>query len=224
MNLLVVEHYAPLGKALSQGLREAGFTVDLASDGDRGLWLATTGDYDVIILDLMLPGMAGMEVLKAFRRKKGKAAVLILTARNGVDDRVRGLDAGADDYLVKPFAFEELLARVRAMVRRRYDVQNPVLDLGGLALDTVKRLVSWREQPISLTAREYAILHYLALRRGQVVSRTDLWEHVYDLESDTTSNVVDVYVSRLRKKLESVGAPPGLIRTRRGMGYVLETE
>ncbi|MEP0843029.1 MAG: response regulator transcription factor [Phycisphaerae bacterium] len=206
--------------ALRQGLGEAGFAVDAAADGEEGLWYARSGDYDVIVLDLMLPKLDGFTLLKLLRAEGGSAPVLVLTARDGLDDRVQGLNLGADDYLVKPFAFEELLARVRALVRRRYQARKPVIQVGDLSIDTAARSVQRGGRTIELTPREYALLEYLALRAGQVVSRTDLWEHVYDFHSDAGSNVVDVYIGYLRRKIERPGRPR-LIHTRRGQGYLL---
>ncbi len=220
MRLLLVEDYEPLRKSLLKGFTEAGFVVDAAGDGELGLWQAESSDYDVIVLDIMLPKRDGLSVLKRLREKKRDQPVLLLTARDTVPDRVKGLDLGADDYLVKPFAFEELLARVRALVRRRYAKRAPVIEVCGLRIDTVQRRV-WRgEQMIELTAREYALLEYLAQRAGEPVARTDIWEHLWDAQAETTSNVVDVYVGYLRRKLDTPGEP-SLIQTRRGLGYVL---
>ena len=215
MRALVVEDYAPVRDAVVEGLTENGFAVDSSSDGEEGLWYAQQNPYDVIVLDLMLPKRDGMSILKALRAGGSTVPVLVLTAKDGVDDRVRGLDTGADDYLVKPFAFAELLARVRALVRRHYTA-TPVIHVGDLALDTTKRAVVRDGETIALSAREYALLEYLAMRAGQLVTRTEIWEHVYDFHSDAHSNVVDVYIGYLRNKL---GAE--LIETRRGQGYVL---
>ena len=215
MRALVVEDYAPVRNAVVEGLTENGFAVDSSSDGDEGLWYAQQNPYDVIVLDLMLPKRDGMSILAALRAAGSTVPVLVLTAKDGVDDRVRGLDTGADDYLVKPFAFAELLARVRALVRRRYST-TPVLEIGELRIDTTKRAVVRGGEPVTLSAREYALLEYLALRAGELVTRTEIWEHVYDFPSDAQSNVVDVYIGYLRKKL---GAD--VIQTRRGQGYVL---
>ena len=223
MRALVVEDYAPVRDAVCEGLVENGFAVDRAGDGEEGLWFAEQNPYDVIVLDLMLPKLDGLAVLTRLRKAGSTTPVLLLTARDGVDDRVRGLDSGADDYLVKPFAFAELLARVRALVRRRYDTRDPVVRIGDLEVDTVKRSVRRAGEPILLSAREYALLEYLALRAGELVTRTEIWEHVYDFASDTHSNVVDVYIGYLRKKLERDGAPK-LIHTRRGLGYLLGVE
>ena len=217
MRALVVEDYAPVRSAVVEGLTENGFAVDSASNGDDGLWYAEQNPYDVIVLDIMLPKLDGLSVLKRLRAAGANVPVLLLTARDGVDDRVRGLDTGADDYLVKPFAFAELLARVRALVRRRYDTRDPIVKIGDVEIDTTKRAVSRNGEVIALSAREYALLEYLAMRVGQLVTRTEIWEHVYDFHSDAQSNVVDVYIGYLRKKL---GAD--LIQTRRGLGYVLE--
>lgn len=198
-------------------MAENGYAVDIASNGEDGLWLAQQNPYDIVILDVMLPVLDGLEVLKRLRASGSKVAVLLLTAKDTVEDRVTGLDSGADDYLTKPFAFPELLARVRSLVRRRYEVKDPIVKVEDLEIDTTKRSVKRGETAIALSPREYALLEYLAMRAGELVTRTDIWEHVYDFRSDAQSNVVDVYVSYLRKKL---GQPP-LIHTRRGQGYVL---
>lgn len=220
MHLLVIEDYPPLQKSLTKGLREAGFAVDGTRDGREGLWYAMGGDYDVIILDLMLPGVDGLEILKKIRSKGLKVHILILTAKDTVQDRVAGLDLGADDYLVKPFAFEELLARVRALVRRSYRQKNPHIKIKDLRIDLTSQRV-WRgRNEIRLTPREYALLEYLAIRAGQMVSRSDIWEHVYEFNSSASSNVVDVYIGYLRKKIE-LPNKPALIHTVRGRGYLL---
>lgn len=223
MRLLLVEDYAPLRKSVAKGLRESGFAIDVADNGDDGLWYAMSNDYDVIVLDLMLPGMDGMTILRKMRQARRETHVLILTSRDTVSDRVAGLDAGADDYLVKPFAFEELLARVHALVRRGYRRKDPVLSFGSLRIDTAAQRVFREEEELRLTPREYALLEYLAMRAGELVSRTDIWEHVYDFHSTSASNVVDVYVGYLRKKIDSPGQP-SLIQTIRGRGYTLRDE
>jgi two-component system OmpR family response regulator len=221
MRLLLVEDYPPLQRSVAKGLREAGFAVDATGDGEEGLWYASGNDYDVIILDLMLPKVDGLTILRRLRAGGRPAHVLILTARDTLADRVRGLDMGADDYLVKPFAFEELLARVRALARRAYRVKNPCVRVGDLKIETAAQRV-WRgKEEVRLTAREYALLEYLAMRAGEVVSRSDIWEHVYEFNSEADSNVVDVYIGYLRRKLERPGKAP-LIRTVRGRGYALE--
>jgi DNA-binding response OmpR family regulator len=221
MRLLLVEDYPPLQKSLAKGLREAGFAVDVSGDGEEGLWYATGNDYDAVILDIMLPKMDGLTLLKKLRASGRKTNVLMLTAKDTVPDRVTGLNLGADDYLVKPFSFDELLARINALVRREYSEKNPLIKLGGLKIDTSSRRV-WRgTDEIELTAREYALLEYLALRRGQVVTRTEIWEHVYEFNSDAASNVVDVYIGYLRGKIDRPGEE-SLIRTIRGRGYSME--
>ncbi len=220
MRALVVEDYQPVRVAVRDGLAENGYAVDVASNGEDGLWLAQQNPYDIVVLDVMLPVLDGLEVLRRLRAAGNKVAVLLLTAKDTVEDRVTGLDTGADDYLVKPFAFAELLARVRSLVRRRYEVKDPLLRVDDLEIDTVKRMVKRGDATIPLSPREYALLEYLAMRAGELVTRTDIWEHVYDFRSDAQSNVVDVYVSYLRKKL----GPPPLIHTRRGHGYVLGGE
>ena len=220
MHLLVIEDYPPLQQSLTKGLREAGFAVDSTRDGREGLWYAMGNEYDVIILDLMLPGVDGLEILKKIRSKGRKVHVIILTAKDTVQDRVTGLDLGADDYLVKPFAFEELLARVRALVRRSYRQKNPRITIKDLRIDlTTQRVWRGREE-IQLTPREYALLEYLAMRAGQMVSRSDIWQHVYEFNSSASSNVVDVYIGYLRKKIERP-KKPALIHTVRGRGYLL---
>jgi len=220
MRLLIIEDYRPLQQSLTKGLREAGFAVDTTGDGKEGLWYAMGNEYDVIILDLMLPGIGGLEILKQIRRKGQRSHVLILTAKDTIEDRVAGLDLGADDYLVKPFAFEELLARVRALLRRGYRRKNPQIKIKDLRIDLTTREVRRGRQEIALTPREYALLEYLAVRAGEIVSRTDIWEHLYEFNSSASSNVVDVYIGYLRRKVERPDKP-ALINTVRGRGYVL---
>jgi DNA-binding response OmpR family regulator len=219
MRVLVVEDYAPVRSAVVEGLTENGFAVDSAGDGQEGLWYAEQNPYDAIVLDLMLPKLDGISLLKKLRANGNAVPVLVLTAKDAVDDRVTGLDTGADDYVVKPFAFAELLARVRALVRRRYEHRAPVVHVEDLEIDTTKRIVKRAGEVVTLSAREYALLEYLAMRAGELVTRTEIWEHVYDFHSEAHSNVVDVYIGYLRKKL---GA--NLIQTRRGQGYVLGGE
>lgn len=223
MRLLLVEDYPPLQKSVLQGLREAGFAVDVTGDGREALWYAQSNEYDVIVLDLMLPGLDGLSMLRAMRDQGRQTHVLIITAKDAVPDRVAGLNAGADDYLVKPFEFEELLARVQALVRRGYHRKNPVLAVGPLRIDTSTQQVECDGARVELTAREYALLEYLAMRNGELVSRSDVWEHVYDFHSDASSNVVDVYVGRLRRKIDLAGEP-SLIETVRGRGYILGSQ
>ncbi len=220
MRALVVEDYTPVRNAVVEGLAENGFAVDSASEGEEGLWLAQNNPYDVIVLDVMLPKLDGLTILRRLRKTGADIPVLLLTAKDTLEDRVTGLDLGADDYLVKPFAFSELLARVRALVRRRYAHRDPTIRIEDLEIDTVKRAVTRGGEIVLLSAREYALLEYLAVRTGELVTRTEIWEHVYDFRSDAHSNVVDVYIGYLRKKLES-GRATKLIHTRRGHGYVL---
>ncbi len=220
MRILVVEDFEPLRESLVQGLREAGYAVDEASNGHDALWHAKSGEHDVIILDLMLPGLDGLSVLRKLREEKCPSHVLVLTARDTAEDRVRGLDEGADDYLVKPFDFAELLARVKALVRRKYDARAPLVRVADLEVDTTHRVVRRGGQVIDLSGREYALLEYLALNANRVVSRTDIWQHVYDFNASLESNVVDVFIGLLRKKIERPDRPR-LIHTRRGQGYLL---
>lgn len=221
--MLVIEDYTPVRDAVTQGLKEAGYAVDSASGGKDGLWYATKNQYDVIVLDLMLPEVSGMEILAKLRAARSESRVLILTAKDAVEDRVEGLNAGADDYLIKPFALEELLARVNVLFRRRYDQVGTIIDVGDLRINTATQTVARAGVAIEFTKREYSLLVFLAMRAGQVVSRTDIWENVYDFESDAHSNVIDVYIRYLRQKLERPGWAK-LIHTRRGFGYVLAAE
>jgi DNA-binding response OmpR family regulator len=221
MRVLLVEDYMPLRESVTQALEEAGFAVDASADGEEGLWYARSSDYDAIVLDIVLPKLDGLSVLQQLRKAGSRTPVLLLTAKDTVADRVTGLDLGADDYLVKPFALEELLARVRALLRRKYDAADPIIRVQDLEVNTVSRIVRRGGERIDLTAREYALLEFLARRMGEIVSRTEIWEHVYDFRSNVESNVVDVYVGYLRKKIEC-GGLPRLIHTRRGQGYVLE--
>jgi DNA-binding response OmpR family regulator len=215
---LLLEDSRHLQRSVSTALRKSGYAVDLTGDGEEGLWRAQSNDYDVIILDLMLPRLDGLTVLRRLRAGGQQTHVLILTAKDTLDDRVRGLQLGGDDYLVKPFALEELLARVEALCRRAYQRKSPRLAIRDLALDTGAKTVTRGGQPIELTPREYALLEYLARRQGEVVARAEIEEHIYSAEADLMSNVVDSAICSLRRKL---GAP-SLIHTRRGLGYVLD--
>ena len=221
MRVLLVEDYTPIREAITQSLIESGFAVDATADGEEGLWYAGSGSHDVLVLDIVLPKCDGLTILKRVRAAGNTTPVLLLTAKDTVADRVNGLNSGADDYLVKPFALEELLARVRALTRRKYERSDPVIRVRDLSVDTTARVVHRGKSRIDLTAREYALLEFLAHRIGQVVTRTDVWEHLYDFHSIVESNVVDVYIGYLRKKIEKPGQPQ-LIHTRRGQGYVLE--
>jgi DNA-binding response OmpR family regulator len=220
VRLLVIEDYPVLRDALARGLRDAGYAVDATGDGSEGLWYAENHPYDAVVLDVMLPGLDGFALLRALRIAGNSVHVLVLTARDAVADRIQGLDLGADDYLVKPFAFDELLARLRAMVRRRYDKVDPVIRIDDLEIDTRARRTRRAGQMITLSAREYAVLEYLAHRPGDIVSRTELWDHVYDQAAEPGSNVLDVHIGHLRKKIDD-GHPRKLLHTRRGQGYML---
>lgn len=221
MRLLVVEDFKPLRDSLVQALREESYAVDATSDGRLAISLISRTAFDAVVLDIMLPGADGLAVLKAINSLKSRPCVLILTARDTLDERVKGLDAGADDYMVKPFSLSELLARLRALIRRRYQPDASFRKVGDLKLDLAARRVFRNELEIELSAREYAILEYLSLRRGQVVSRSDIWEHVYDQNAALESNVVDVFIGLLRRKIETANGPR-LIQTRRGQGYLIE--
>jgi DNA-binding response OmpR family regulator len=209
-----------LVRALKQGLEEEGFAVDIAVDGEEGDFKARTAEYDVIILDLMLPKVDGQTLLQRWRKGGLKTHVLVLTARGGIDDKVRGLDSGADDYLTKPFELEELVARIRALIRRGHQVKNPTLRIHDLEIDTAARVVKRAGQAIHLTPREYSLLEFLAFHHGKVVTRSMIWEHLYDDQDESTSNVVDVYIRYLRNKIDR-GFEPPLILTRWGEGYML---
>ena len=222
MRVLVVEDSVRLRTYVGKGLRHAGYAVDTAADGEEGMWMAGRMDYDVLVLDLMLPKLDGLSILRRLRNRGSKTHVLILTAKDTVQDRVNGLEEGADDYLVKPFAMEELIARVQALARRGYGVKNPRITVGDLTIDMSKRTVTREDQPITLKPREYALLEYLAIRRGQVVSRREIEHHIYDERSEPASNAVDSAVCTLRKIIEHAGGDPSLIQTRRGMGYIIE--
>lgn len=220
MKILIVEDETKTIDYLKKGLSEAGFVVDAAQNGPDGLHLAETGEYALIILDVMLPGLDGWGVLRALRRSK-ETAVLFLTAKDRVEDRVRGLEMGADDYLVKPFAFSELLARVRTLLRRGQPKKSDVLRVADLELDPVRRRVERGMQRVELTAKEFLLLQLLMQREGEVLSRTLIAEQVWDMNFDSDTNVVDVAVRRLRAKVDDP-FPTKLIHTLRGVGYVLE--
>jgi two-component system copper resistance phosphate regulon response regulator CusR len=220
---LLVEDYKPLQKSVAKAIREVGWAVDVASDGEEGRWFAENNSYDVIILDLVLPKLPGLDLLARLREKGDATPILILTAKDAVEDRMKGLDKGADDYLVKPFFLGELLSRLKALVRRSYNQKDPTIRIGNLQIDTSNRRVQRGGREIELTAREYALLEYLARRERQLVTRTDIWNHVYESYGGAGSNVVDVYVGYLRKKLH-LPEMPALIHTRRGQGYVLQEE
>jgi two-component system OmpR family response regulator len=216
LRLLVVEDEADLLASLAMALREEGYAVDTAADGEDGLYKAQSCDYDAVVLDVMLPRLDGWQILRRLREDK-RTPVLMLTARDAAPDRVRGLDGGADDYVVKPFDLDELLARLRALIRRAAGQTRNVVEIGDVVVATDARRVTRAGQAVALTAREYALVEYLVLHRGRVVTRSELYEHLFDEDEDTLSNLLDVHVSNLRKKL---GA--GFVTTRRGHGYGVE--
>jgi DNA-binding response OmpR family regulator len=221
MRILLVEDEPGIANFVRQGLTEAGYAVDLAWDGREGLAYARAADYDVLVLDIMLPKMNGLALLQELRRQGDKTPALMLTARDTVNDRVAGLDAGADDYLVKPFAFPELLARVRALLRRPPLQMGTTLQVGDLFMDTTRREVSRAGQTIDLTPREYAVLEYLMRHPNQVLTRDQIAEHVWNFDFYNESNVVDVYIGYLRRKIDQ-GQDVSLIQTVRGVGYRIE--
>jgi DNA-binding response OmpR family regulator len=223
MKILIIEDEKKLAHLLKQGLEENGFTVDLAHDGADGQYQVENYAYDAVLLDLMLPEMDGLTILAALRNQGNDVPVLIITARGEVEDRIRGLNLGADDYLAKPFDLDELIARLRALIRRSRGKPSPLLTVDDLTIDTNARTVSRAGIAIALSAREYAILIYLALHAGRVVSRTELIEHIYETDYEWDSNVIDVYISYLRTKIDK-GYPAPLIQTVRGAGYLLKGE
>jgi len=221
VRVLFVEDSRRLQDYVAEGLRQAGYVVDLAGDGEEGLWAAESSDYDAVILDIILPKLDGLSLLERLRAQGNQSNVLMLTAKDTVEDRVEGLSRGADDYLVKPFALEELLARVDALTRRAHGVRNPVISVGPLTIDTARRTVRRKGETLFLAPREYGLLELLALQMGKVVSRTDIEHRIYDDRCEPVSNVVDVAICRLRKLVDEPGSP-SLIETRRGMGYILQ--
>ncbi len=223
VRILLVEDHAALLKATRQGLEEEGFAVDTAKDGAEADAKARATNYDVIVLDIMLPVVDGLTLLKRWRADGINTHVLLLTARTTTEDKVAGLNTGADDYLTKPPEFDELLARVRALVRRGHQVKNPLITIHDLTIDTAAKQVERSGKKINLTPREYALLEFLAFHRGRVVTRTMIWEHLYDEYDENTSNVVDVYIRYLRNKMDK-GFDPPLILTKWGEGYLLRGE
>lgn len=221
MRILVVEDDARVASFLRRGLREEHYTVDTALDGEQALFLAQTGEYDLIILDMMLPKRSGIDVLKTLRAERATMPILVLTAKDEIGDKVSGLNAGADDYLTKPFSFEELLARVRALLRRRGDMTPTVLRIADLEMDTLRHCVTRGGQKLDLTSREHALLEFFLRHTKQVVTRTMLAEHVWEHDFDPLSNVIDVHVARLRRKIDDDFSLK-LLHTIRGRGYILK--
>lgn len=221
MRVLVIEDEKKVADFISNGLAEEGYAVDVAHDGDQGYFLATTNEYDAILLDIMLPKMDGFTLCTKLRAEENHTPILMLTAKDAIKDKVRGLDAGADDYLTKPFAFEELLARIRSLLRKKSLQQKTRFQVDNLVLDTITHIVSRGEREIQLSVKEYALLEYLMRNIGSVVTRTMIAEHVWDINFDTFTNVIDVYISYLRNKIDR-GHETKLIHTVRGRGYVLK--
>jgi len=221
MKILVVEDEKKVASFLKKGLEQDYYTVDVAFDGKSGLDLALVEDYDLLILDIMLPAIDGITVLKEIRKMKIETPILMLTAKGNIEDKVEGLDSGADDYLPKPFAFEELLARVRALIRRKDKIKNLVLSADDLNLDTLTHKVSRGDIEIILTPKEYSILEYLMRNKNHVISRIKLTEHVYEYQFDPDTNVIDVYINKLRNKIDKNSDRP-LLQTIRGIGYMIK--
>ena len=219
MRVLVVEDEPGVAKFVEQGLNESGYATDVARDGQSGLEYALAADYDLIVLDIMLPKMSGLEMLREIRELGKKTPVLLLTARDTIDDRVQGLDLGADDYLVKPFAFPELLARIRALLRRPPLQAEPVMQLGDLEMDVALRKVRRAGKPIELSQREFALLELLLRHPNQVLTRTQIIEHVWNFDFYGETKVVDVYIGYLRRKIEANPSKPELIQNEWGVGY-----
>ncbi len=220
MRILLVEDEHSAAQMLAKGLREQTYAVDIAADGEAALYQASINDYDLIILDVMLPIKDGFEVCRELRAAGSAAPILMLTARDAVQDRIAGLDKGADDYLIKPFDFHELLARARALLRRGPALRPEKIEINDLVIDTQARRVRRSGRQVELTAKEYALLEYLARRAGEVVTRAEIAEHVWDDNFDPFSNLIEVYIQRLRRKIDE-GRAPKLIRTLRGEGYLL---
>jgi len=222
MRILIVEDEPVAAAVLAKGLREHAYAVDVACEGEAALQQAADNDYDLLIVDVLLPGISGVEVCRRLRADGATVPILLLTARGGPDQRVEGLDAGADDYLPKPYHFPELLARIRALLRRGPALASLVLSVADLTIDARARRVERASRPVQLTVKEYALLEYLVRRQGEVVGRAEIAEHVWDDSFDPMSNLIEVYVQRLRRKIDD-GHSVKLIRTRRGAGYTLDT-
>jgi len=221
MKILLVEDSKRLQKAIVTGLKKSGYAVDATGDGEEGLWFAESNDYDVVILDIMLPNLDGLSILSRLREKGKDVFVLMLTARDTLQDKLAGLKLGADDYLVKPFAFEELLARIQALIRRKYGAKKNSINIKDLEIDLSSRIVFKNCHKIDLLPREYALLEFLALNKGAIVTRTQIEQHIYDEQVSPLSNVVDSAICSLRKKIDNPDET-SIIITRRGMGYIIE--
>lgn len=221
MRVLLVEDSQRLQKSVGKALRKSGYAVDTSGDGEDGFWLAESNDYDAIILDIMLPKLDGLTLLHRLRKKGRQTPILLLTAKDTVEDRVKGLQMGADDYLVKPFALQELLARIQALCRRHYDAKTNQVVIADLEIDLTAHSAVRAGKALDLTAREFRLLEYLALRRDHIVTRDEIETHIYNESADLMSNAVDSAICTLRKKVEPPGSPP-LIHTRRGLGYTLK--
>ncbi len=223
MRLLVVEDEKKVASFIKQGMEEEGYVVDVAHDGERGLGMALNRIHDLIILDISLPKMNGLQVLRKIREETVKTPILILTVRANIEEKVLGLDSGADDYLTKPFSFQELVARVRALLRRRVEAEPSVLRIADLVLDPARHSVSRGNEKIDLTSKEFTLLEFFMHNHGRVLSRAMISDHVWNYDFDTSTNIIDVYVNYLRKKIDT-GREPKLIHTVRGMGYVLKAD
>lgn len=223
MRILIIEDEQNLAKILKQGFEENGFTVELSFDGEEGLYMAENYPYDAILLDIMLPLLDGISILKKLRMKDCNVPILMLTAKGEVENRIQGLNTGADDYISKPFDFSELLARLRAAIRRNKGAVSPLIEIGDLIIDTNSRTVKRGNKEIKLSSKEYNLLEYLVLHNGRVVSRTEIVEHIYDTEFDLDSNIIDVYINYLRNKIDK-GFEKKLIKTVRGAGYILSVD
>ena len=221
MRILVIEDEAKIAQFIKRGLKEEGYAVDVANDGEQGHFLLSSNEYDAIILDLMLPKIDGLTLCRTLRKEGNQTPMIMLTAKDAVKDKVKGLDSGADDYLPKPFAFEELLARLRVLLRKRDSRVQTQLRVGDLSLDLLTHKVTRGDREIDLTVKEYALLEYLMRNAGNIVTRTMISEHVWDINFDTFTNVIDVYINYLRNKVDS-GFADKMIHTVRGKGYLLK--
>lgn len=224
MKILIVEDDKRIANVMQKGLKEEGFTVDVVHDGEEGEFMALENPYDAIILDLNLPIKSGLDICKSIRSKKNQTPIIMVTAKTAIEDRVNGLNIGADDYLTKPFVFSELLARVRSLIRRNSQQKMPLYEIDDLVMDPVKHIVTRGGKELVLTAKEFSLFEFLLAHRGEVVTRTMILEHVWDYNYDGLSNVVDVFIKTLRKKLNSAGSGKPLIHTIHGVGYKLESK